>query len=232
MKKAQTITEKYKPVETKKEVAVSSGYVVREIDYHFKIHLVGDGGAGKNGLLRRFVDNNFSDSSVGFSFQTRRIEAYGKNVALQVINLAGEERFRQIKPELELKGGHACILVFDLADQVTFDNLTQYIMQIQQEMPSSVKLFLVGAKKDQTQRRVVDYEKAAEFAKTYNMPYIETSAKTGENVEAVFLELTQILVESKTPTHSVSKQGLFNDKNTSAKESETPKKDRGGCAIS
>lgn len=242
MKNFKSITEKYqppKPVVQQTATATATGsvnsssnssYSEPSYDYLFKIRLVGDSGIGKSCLLLRFTDDTYTESyisTIGMDFKIRTIEVDNKTVRLQIIDTAGQERFRTVESNY-LRGGHACILMFDLTELVSFWNIKQHIQDVERYMPDSAQLFLVGTKSDLVTKRVVDHDTAAEFANNNNMPYIETSAKRGTNVEAVFVELATILVNAMKPT--VAKQGLFSNKPSQEQVSTQPSASR-GCVI-
>lgn len=79
----------------------------------------------------------------------------------------------------------------DVTDQVSFNNVKTWITEIERYASNSVKKLLVGNKADLTSRRTVDKTSAEGFAKLLEMPYIETSAKMSENVEAAFIAMAR-----------------------------------------
>ena len=79
----------------------------------------------------------------------------------------------------------------DVTDQVSFNNVKTWITEIERYASTSVKKLLVGNKADLTSRRTVDKTSAEGFAKILEMPYIETSAKMSENVEAAFVAMAR-----------------------------------------
>jgi hypothetical protein len=84
------------------------------------------------------------------------------------------------------------MVVFDVNDPTSFSNVKQWLQEVDRYACESVSKVLVGGKADQP-HRAVDYNTAKDFADALGMPYIETSAKTGENVDQAFLTLTSLI---------------------------------------
>lgn len=104
---------------------------------------------------------------------------------LQIWDTAGQERFRTITSSY-YRGAHGIIVVYDVTDQDSFNNVKQWLHEIDRYASESVNKLLVGNKSDLAQKRQVDYNTAAEFATQLGIPFIETSAKTATNVEKSF----------------------------------------------
>ena len=90
-------------------------------------------------------------------------------------------------------GAHGIIVVYDVTDAESFQNVTQWLHEIDRYASSGVNKLLVGNKSDLTAKRQVTYEQAKEFADSMNMEFLETSAKAASNVDRAFLTIaTQI----------------------------------------
>eukprot|EP00397_Hematodinium_sp_SG-2012_P055492 GEMP01067782.1.p1 GENE.GEMP01067782.1~~GEMP01067782.1.p1 ORF type:complete len:243 (+),score=21.20 GEMP01067782.1:73-801(+) len=103
-----------------------------EYDYLFKLLLIGDSGVGKSCLLLRFADNTYTESyisTIGVDFKIRTIEQEGKVVKLQIWDTAGQERFRTITSSY-YRGAHGIIIVYDVTDRESFNNVKHWIEQI------------------------------------------------------------------------------------------------------
>jgi len=164
-----------------------------EYDYLFKLLLIGDSGVGKSCLLLRFADDTYTESyisTIGVDFKIRTIELDGKTIKLQIWDTAGQERFRTITSSY-YRGAHGIIVVYDVTDQVTFNNVKQWLQEIDRYASESVNKLLVGNKCDMTTKKVVDTQAAEEFAKSKNIPFLETSAKNSTNVETAFLTMAR-----------------------------------------
>ncbi|ODQ82111.1 hypothetical protein BABINDRAFT_174685 [Babjeviella inositovora NRRL Y-12698] len=170
----------------------------RSYDMIMKLLLVGDSGVGKSCLLLRFVEDKFNPSfitTIGIDFKIRTIEVNGKKIKLQVWDTAGQERFRTITTAY-YRGAMGIIIVYDTTDSRTFDNVENWFATVNQHASDEAQLMLVGNKCDDLENRQVPREKAVELAKRLNIPFVEASAKSNENVDQVFYELAKLIQEN------------------------------------
>ena len=133
-----------------------------EYDYLFKLLLIGDSGVGKSCLLLRFADDTYTESyisTIGVDFKIRTIELDGKTIKLQIWDTAGQERFRTITSSY-YRGAHGIIVVFDVTDQESFNNVKQWLHEIDRYACANVKKLLVGNKCDLTTKKQVEYNAA------------------------------------------------------------------------
>lgn len=171
-----------------------SNSTFNEYDYLFKILLIGDSGVGKSCILLRFADDTFNEShisTIGVDFKIRTVELYDKTVKLQMWDTAGQERFRTITSSY-YRGAHAMMIVYDVSDLESFNNVKNWLLECDRYASDNVIKILVGNKCDTT-KRVVSYETGKEFAETLGIQFLETSAKTGINVEKAFMTITELL---------------------------------------
>jgi len=162
-----------------------------EYDYLFKLLLIGDSGVGKSCLLLRFADDTYTDSyisTIGVDFKIRTVDLDTKTIKLQIWDTAGQERFRTITSSY-YRGAHGIIIVYDITDKESFDNVRQWLFEIDRYASESVCKLLVGNKADLKNKRAVEYETAKAFADELNIPFLETSAKSATNVEQAFLTM-------------------------------------------
>ncbi|XP_073020238.1 ras-related protein RABD2a isoform X2 [Primulina eburnea] len=139
-----------------------------EYDYLFKLLLIGDSGVGKSCLLLRFADDSYLDSyisTIGVDFKIRTVEQDGKTIKLQII-------------------------VYDVTDQESFNNVKQWLSEIDRYASENVNKLLVGNKCDLADNRAVPYETAKAFADEIGIPFMETSAKNATNVEEAFMAMS------------------------------------------
>eukprot|EP00899_Mesostigma_viride_P016404 jgi/Mesvir1/24765/Mv22021-RA.1 len=162
-----------------------------EYDYLFKLLLIGDSGVGKSCLLLRFADDTYTESyisTIGVDFKIRTVELDGKTIKLQIWDTAGQERFRTITSSY-YRGAHGIIVVYDVTDQESFNNVKQWLNEIDRYANENVNKLLVGNKSDLTAKKVVDYQTAKSFADEFGIPFLETSAKNATNVEQAFMTM-------------------------------------------
>lgn len=162
-----------------------------EYDYLFKLLLIGDSGVGKSCLLLRFADHTYTESyisTIGVDFKIRTIDLDGKTIKLQIWDTAGQERFRTITSSY-YRGAHGIIVVYDVTDSESYNNVKQWLNEIERYAMENVNKLLVGNKCDLNQKRQVDFDTAKDFADKLDIPFLETSAKAATNVEKAFLTM-------------------------------------------
>ncbi|XP_034526498.1 ras-related protein Rab-26 isoform X4 [Ailuropoda melanoleuca] len=145
--------------------------------------LVGDSGVGKTCLLVRFKDGAFLAgtfiSTVGIDFRNKVLDVDGMKVKLQIWDTAGQERFRSVT-HAYYRDAHA-------------SPPQAWLTEIQEYAQHNVVLMLLGNKVDSAQERVVKREDGEKLAKEYGLPFMETSAKTGLNVDLAFTAIAKEL---------------------------------------
>jgi Ras-related protein Rab-1A len=175
-----------------------------DYDYLFKLLLIGDSGVGKSCLLLRFSDDTYTDSyisTIGVDFKIRTIELDGKTIKLQIWDTAGQERFRTITSSY-YRGAHGIIVVYDCTDLESFNNVKQWLEEIDRYACENVNKLLVGNKCDLTSKKVVAYQFAKEFADGLGIPFLETSAKNSTNVEQAFMTMASEIKARVGPQYS------------------------------
>ncbi|KAJ5070765.1 ras-related protein rabd2c [Anaeramoeba ignava] len=159
-----------------------------DFDYLFKISFLGDSGVGKSSLIYRYSDGTFIDSfisTIGIDFKIKKIETNGKIFKLQLWDLTGNERFRLI-PRSFYRGAHGIMLLYDVTNQDSFDNLKNWIQSIQEKAPENVNIILVGTKIDLVSKKVIDTETGKNFAEQLGFSFFEISSKENINVDEAF----------------------------------------------
>ena len=117
-------------------------------------------GVGKSCLLSRFADDTFTDtyvSTIGIDFKIRTVDLDGKTIKLQIWDTAGQKQFKTIMTSY-YRGAHGIIIVYDTTDTESFDNVRQWLFEIDREANESVCKLLVGNKCDIKNRRAVEFQ--------------------------------------------------------------------------
>ncbi|KPP70071.1 hypothetical protein Z043_111128 [Scleropages formosus] len=138
-----------------------------------------------------FQDDTYTESyisTIGVDFKIRTIEMEGKTVKLQIWDTAGQERFRTITSSY-YRGAHGIIIVYDVTDQESFNNVKQWLQEIDRYACENVSKLLVGNKCDLASKKVVDFTTGKEYAMSLQIPFLETSAKNASNVEKAFFTM-------------------------------------------
>eukprot|EP01006_Ploeotia_vitrea_P053171 TRINITY_DN67760_c7_g3_i4.p1 TRINITY_DN67760_c7_g3~~TRINITY_DN67760_c7_g3_i4.p1 ORF type:complete len:265 (+),score=134.56 TRINITY_DN67760_c7_g3_i4:68-796(+) len=170
-----------------------------EYDYLVKVILVGDSGVGKSCLLKRYMGEEFDQeyvSTIGVDFEIKQVSMHGQRVHLQIWDTAGQERFRTITTSY-YRSSDAILTVFDVTEENSFLNVEAWLQDVRQYARAEAEIILVGNKVDLEKKRVVDFASAKEYADENGLTYIETSAKTGANVDQAFQLVTSTVVSAK-----------------------------------
>jgi len=175
-------------IKTNKKVEMAKTY-----DYLFKLLLIGDSGVGKTCVLFRFSEDAFNAtfiSTIGIDFKIRTIELDGKKIKLQIWDTAGQERFRTITTAY-YRGAMGIMLVYDITNEKSFDNIKNWIRNIEEHASADVEKMILGNKCDMNDRRQVSKERGEQLAIEYGIKFMETSAKASINVEQAFFTLAR-----------------------------------------
>ncbi|XP_048248529.1 ras-related protein Rab-37-like isoform X8 [Haliotis cracherodii] len=163
--------------------------------------LIGDSGVGKTCLLVRFKDGTFLSgsfiSTVGIDFRNKVVDVEGTKVKLQIWDTAGQERFRSIT-HAYYRDAHALLLLYDVTNKASFDNIRAWLAEINEYAQEDVVIMLLGNKADIAGERVIRREDGERLAREYGVAFMETSAKTGMNVELAFMAVARDLKMKKT----------------------------------
>jgi small GTP-binding protein len=157
----------------------------------FKIVVVGASGVGKTAIVNQLVNHTFKDAgqpTIGVEFKAFNVQADNESVKLQIWDTAGQERFRSVS-KAYFRGAVGAVLVFDVTQKPSFDELNNWIQDLNTLCATNALIILVGNKTDLADERTVSETEAQETANRYNLEYIETSAKNGENIAETFVRL-------------------------------------------
>jgi len=166
----------------------------------FKVITAGDGNVGKTTMLRRYIDDTFSfgtKMTIGTNMYHKMLTFKDGIIAsLQLWDFGGQERFRFFLDTF-VKGASGALLMYDLTDRKTFDNLSNW-EKIARKHDPTLPIVLVGGKSDLKDAIEVDDAEALELVEKYNFyGFYRTSALTGFNIDEVFEILTNIIREYK-----------------------------------
>ena len=171
---------------------MESGESIGELTFNYllKYVIVGDASVGKSNLLLRYSHGQFREEyqlTIGVEFGSNNIKIEDKIFRIQIWDTAGQENFRSIT-RAYYKNSACALIVYDISRRASFDSISTWIEDCKNSSPKSVFMVLVGNKCDLEKEREVSEEEGKELAETNGMLFFETSAKTGKNVEEVFVE--------------------------------------------
>ena len=170
-----------------------------DVDYKFKIVIVGDPGVGKTSLILRFTNNAFRRSyipTLGVHISDKIFKVDSATIQIVIWDVAGQQKFTTMRQQFYL-GTDGIFLTFDLTNDESFKNISRWHQDIQNQLDDRTLFgYIIGNKKDLTKRLTVDSNQAVSLATKLELGYIETSARTGENVDEAFYEIAKMLYDS------------------------------------
>ncbi|KAL7720853.1 GTP-binding protein ypt7 [Entamoeba marina] len=167
-----------------------------------KVVVIGDSGVGKTSLINKYV-NNKSDPNIyltiGVDFYPKTVEIDRINLNLQIWDMAGSGRYGYER--FLFRGTDYLILVFDVTNSMTFNDLDMWLDEINIKSGSSgIPLCVVGNKIDCNDRKVCE-EEARKWCDFHNILYFETSAKTSQNITNLFVTIINELSLNKSKSN-------------------------------
>jgi small GTP-binding protein len=188
----------------------------KSINAILKLVLLGDGAVGKTTLRKRFLGEGFKagySATIGAAFAIKRINLENYRLTFQIWDLAGQQRFQAVR-ELYYRGSRGALLIFDVTNPDSFNNLPSWLEELWKKA-GRVPMILCGNKIDLRDgssgsiQPELGQEYAHRLSKALNfkVPYIETSALTGEKVNEAFFMLGLSIIRSAKKPDSILEKG-------------------------
>ncbi|NHI94159.1 MAG: GTP-binding protein [Candidatus Lokiarchaeota archaeon] len=167
-------------------------------DFAFKIVVLGNPAVGKTSLIVRFIKNKFTEdykTTLGVDFLTKQLELYGKaKIRLMLWDMGGQDKWLSRRAKF-MRGADGAIIVYSNTDLESYLQLDKWIDEVYQYANGDVPICIVRNKSDLPPiRENLFPQKILERLST---KLIETSAKTGENVEEMFSYISSAVVKQK-----------------------------------
>ena len=150
---------------------------------------------GKTSLITRFMYDSFDNmyqATIGIDFLSKTMYLEDRTVRLQLWDTAGQERFRSLIPSY-IRDSSVAVVVYDISNLKSFHNTRKWIDDVRGERGQDVIVVLVGNKTDLGDKREVPTQMGEEEARKSGAIFMETSAKVGANVKALFRRIAQAL---------------------------------------
>ncbi|KAL1921217.1 uncharacterized protein VTP21DRAFT_10933 [Calcarisporiella thermophila] len=164
--------------------------------YQFKLVLLGESAVGKSSLVLRFVKDQFDDyreSTIGAAFLTQTVSLDADTtVKFEIWDTAGQERYKSLAP-MYYRNANCAIVVYDISQTASLEKAKSWVKELQRQADPNIIIALAGNKKDLEARRAVPTEEAQAYADEAGLLFFETSAKTAENVNELFLAIARKL---------------------------------------
>ena len=165
--------------------------------YLFPICLLGEAGVGKTSLLTRFCDNSFKErynNTIGVDFRVITLKYKNIISKIHIWDTAGQERFRSLALNY-INNSQGFIFVYDITNRESFNNVENWVNLALEKNNKNICNFLVGNKTDKEAERKVSVKEGEILAKEKNFFFLETSAKTDDNVQKLFYYCLYRLIE-------------------------------------
>ncbi|NVM54453.1 MAG: GTP-binding protein [Candidatus Helarchaeota archaeon] len=172
-----------------------------KIAYKWKVVVIGEPTVGKTSLMLKYTEKKFNElyiPTVGVQVSVKQIPAKLETkkekvfVDLNIWDIAGHEKFQHIR-KIFYEGANAFLLLYDITNEATFEGCTYWVKDLRNIIGNQYGI-LIGNKQDLGKERVISEGKGEQKAVSLGLDFIETSAKTGANIENVFETLTQKLL--------------------------------------
>jgi Ras-related protein Rab-6A len=164
-----------------------------------KLVFLGDIYVGKTSIINRFMYESFDtnyQATIGIDFLSKTLYLDDRTVRLQLWDTAGQERFRSLIPNY-IRDSSVAVIVFDITNRQTFINCDKWVEDVKAERGGDAVIFIIGNKVDKIEERIVTLEEAQAKAKSLEAFYLETSAKTGDNIKQLFKQIATTLPGDK-----------------------------------
>ena len=169
-------------------------------DLTFKIILIGDSGVGKSSLILRtknYFENKYK-ATIGFEFSTFVCKINNKIIKLQIWDTCGQEVYRSLVISF-YRNSSLAIIVYSIDNIDSFQHINNWLNDLRDKNNPNIKKFLIGNKNDLENERKVSFEEGENFYKEMNFDYFtECSAKTGINVNEIFIRASKLLYIQQT----------------------------------
>jgi small GTP-binding protein len=159
--------------------------------YSIKIVVVGDSGVGKSNILNRFVHNEFnhdSKATVGVELNTKTYRINDTVIKVHLWDTAGQERYKSITAAY-YKGARGAMIIYDITKSETFKSVDKWYKEIKDYGDKTIIAMMVGNKTDLKHLRSVETDVGMEKAKSFSIPFMETSAAECVNVDVAFKKI-------------------------------------------
>lgn len=204
--------------------------------FQFKLVLLGEAAVGKSSLVLRFVKGHFTEfqeSTIGAAFMTQTLALDDQTVKFEIWDTAGQERYHSLAP-MYYRGAQAAVVVYDVTSQDSFERAQRWISELRDQASKDIVIALAGNKVDlcqdtsgdgestetQNTRRAVEREEAQAYSNENKLIFYETSAKTGEMVHDLFLQIAQDLPKEAAQGRGAAAAARRVDLNTQTNNTE------------
>ena len=165
-------------------------------EYILKMCALGDGAVGKTSCIMRFTEDSFGEkykATIGTNIAVKNIEvdmAKDYSVKAQIVlwDLAGQPSYKDLRQRYMI-GSSMAFIVYDVPRPSTFMNVYEWFRNFRAVCPTAVTVLV--ANKVDMKERLVPEEAGLMLSNWLDLKYVETSAKTGQNIDLLFIECSR-----------------------------------------
>ena len=184
------------------------------------IMLLGDSQVGKTSLILRLTGNKFDGNiltTIGKESYIYETILHDINIKIKIFDTAGQERFKSISQNY-IKKANGVLLMYDISDEASFNNIENWMQNIQDNSGNKMCIVLVATKCDLVEERVVSKESGEKLAEKYGIHFYETSSKDNINIEKSFYDIAEQIIEKNKGKKVFEKNIDLNKKHNKKKE--------------
>jgi len=194
-----------------------------------KILLIGDTAVGKTCMILKYIDNNFPEThiaTIGVEYKSKVIYTDKYKITLNIWDTSGQERFKSITKSFFINANGA-LFVYDITNIKTYENVKNWIKD--SEMYGKFDSIICGNKIDLDSQRAIKFDTLKEFGLKQTIPVIETSAKTGVNIEEAFKMIVDQILKGRNDEEIRKEFGVEKPENFNLQKCQKKTKESNGC---
>lgn len=163
--------------------------------FAYKMVILGHYSVGKSSIVSKFVKNEFNpkaESTIGASFLTKTIFQNRCAIKYEIWDTAGQERYYSLIP-MYYRGAQVALIVYDITSKESFESAKKWVEELKYDKPRDFLKVLVANKIDLNEKDSANIDAGKEYAEKEGLMFFETSAKTGQNIQKMFLDIAEAL---------------------------------------